>query len=275
MPDRGDVIYRYDGSFEGLMCCVFESYDKKEMPHSILCEEYQLSLFPIKDIPTDVKRAKRVMDSIPQRMAKDTFDFIWRAFLSCLPEKEKYILLFMRMGYRHGAKVMKMMTHDVVHTLAKAVRHLGNETHLLSGFIRFSDYSGVLAAEITPKNFVLPILAPHFMNRYPEERMLIHDKTHEKVWMYERGQTQICDAEGFVLPEPGQEELEFRKLWRLFYDTIAIEGRYNPKCRMTHMPKRYWENMTEFADEGSRKQPENPKYIRSKELQEIPVKTVR
>ena len=30
--------------------------------------------------------------------------------------------------------------------------------------------------------------------------------------------------------------------------TIAIEDRYNPKCRMTHMPKRYWENMTEFLE---------------------------
>ena len=44
----------------------------------------------------------------------------------------------------------------------------------------------------------------------------------------------------------GAEELAYRKLWRTFYDTIAIEGRRNPKCRMTNMPKRYWAMMTEF-----------------------------
>ena len=36
-------------------------------------------------------------------------------------------------------------------------------------------------------------------------------------------------------------------MWRSFYHTISIEGRYNPNCRMTHMPKRYWGDMTEFA----------------------------
>ena len=27
-----EIIYQYDGSFEGLLCCVFESYTKKERP---------------------------------------------------------------------------------------------------------------------------------------------------------------------------------------------------------------------------------------------------
>jgi hypothetical protein len=30
---------------------------------------------------------------------------------------------------------------------------------------------------------------------------------------------------------------------------VAIEGRENPRCRMTHMPKRYWENMVEMQEE--------------------------
>ena len=25
-----EIIYQYDGNFEGLLCCVFESYTKKE-----------------------------------------------------------------------------------------------------------------------------------------------------------------------------------------------------------------------------------------------------
>ena len=54
---------------------------------------------------------------------------------------------------------------------------------------------------------------------------------------------------------PGQEELDFRRLWRQFYDTVAIEGRYNPRCRMTHMPKRYWAHMTEFQAEDGQPSP--------------------
>ena len=35
MPDRANVAYCYDGSFEGLLCCIFESFEKKERPVSI------------------------------------------------------------------------------------------------------------------------------------------------------------------------------------------------------------------------------------------------
>ena len=48
---------------------------------------------------------------------------------------------------------------------------------------------------------------------------------------------------------PGREERDFRRLWRRFYDTIAIEGRENPRCRMTQMPKQFWGTMTEFQNE--------------------------
>ena len=58
----------------------------------------------------------------------------------------------------------------------------------------------------------------------------------------------ILPVEDFQAGPAGPEELQYRQLWRAFYDTIAIEGRYNPKCRMTHMPKRYWAMMTEFRE---------------------------
>ncbi|WP_417104421.1 DUF4130 domain-containing protein, partial [Hominenteromicrobium sp.] len=44
------------------------------------------------------------------------------------------------------------------------------------------------------------------------------------------------------------EEEKFRAMWRTFYDTVGIEGRRNDLCRRTHMPKRYWNRMTEMRD---------------------------
>ncbi len=45
---------------------------------------------------------------------------------------------------------------------------------------------------------------------------------------------------------PNEEEAACRLLWKRFYETVAIPERYNPRCRMTQMPKRYWSTMTEF-----------------------------
>lgn len=248
MPDGSNVIYYYDGSFEGLLCCVFESYEKREIPSDILVADTpQTTFLPVKEIYTDLEKADRVLISIPKKISEEALDFIKHAFLTCLPQKEKEILLFLRLGYRVGPQVTNMLADDVVDTLTKAVKHLNNETHLLTGFIRFSDFQGALVAEIEPKNFVLPLLSQHFCERYPEERFLIYDKAHGMALIYQPYHPEIMAIEHLELPEPDEKELFFRDLWKLFYNTIEVEGRHNPKCRMSHMPKRYWKNMTEFG----------------------------
>lgn len=35
MACQRDVIYWYDGTFEGFLCCVFESYANREIPWDI------------------------------------------------------------------------------------------------------------------------------------------------------------------------------------------------------------------------------------------------
>ncbi|MFA9381227.1 MAG: TIGR03915 family putative DNA repair protein [Acetanaerobacterium sp.] len=247
MSDRSDIAYRYDGSFEGLMCCVFESYQCKEIPAAILSPAYvQQTMFGVKEIETDLGRSARVLAAIPGRMGAAVLPFIRHAFLTCLNEKERYILLFVRIGFREGAQVMSMLADDTVDVLTKAVRYLEREAHLFREFVRFSEHNGVLVSEIEPNNIVLPLILPHFCERLPEERFLIHDITHGMALAYEQYHPVILPVEAIELPEPDEEEIAMRTLWQLFYDTVEIKGRHNPKCRMGHMPKRYWRHLTEF-----------------------------
>lgn len=248
MLNQSNVMYCYDGSFDGLLCCVFESYDKKEIPMEIILPDTpQTILFHIKNIKTDVEKANRVLVSIPKKMGDSALELVRYAFLTCFEQKELYILLFLRMGYRYGPSVMSMLAEDVVNKLFKAVKHLENESHLLKGFLRFSIFNKVLVGEIEPKNYVLPLMTQHFCDRYPEERFLIYDKTHNMALVYQPYQSAIIPLEALELPQPDEQERSFRELWQLFYDTIEIQGRHNPKCRMSHMPKRYWKYMTEFS----------------------------
>lgn len=246
MADHLNLAYRYDGSFDGLLCCVFESYEKKEIPAQILPPGVA-TLYPVKEIVTDSRKAQRVLVSIPKQMGRPALELVQQAFLTCLEEKERYILLFLRLGYQHGRAVNSMLADEVVNTLFKAVKHLTNESHRFKEFVRFSLINGVLVAQIEPKNFVLPMIAPHFCQRLPNERFFIHDQTHGMALVYEPGSWAIIPADRVELPDPDEEEAAYQRLWKLFYDTIAVEGRINPRCRMNHMPKRYWKNMTEFA----------------------------
>lgn len=244
-----EIIYQYDGSFEGLLCCVYESYTQKERPTAIVRDgDEEPSLFEIRAVRTDAAHAQRVYRSLYRR-AESAGPFLRRAFLSCMPDKEMAIYRFIVKFYRSGAPLMTRLSDEVYLPLLRAVRHLNGEAELLRGFVRFSEFDGVLGAEIEPKNRVLPLLRGHFCARYHNEAFFIYDRTHREALLYSGGVSRIVPLERFEMAQPDEEEASYRRLWRRFYDTIAIEARKNERLRMTHMPRRYWGTMTEFQDE--------------------------
>lgn len=249
MSDRTDIVYAYDGSFEGLMCCIFESYEQKENPSVIRPPDEQQRLFdPAKWIETDENKADRVFNSIPVKISTQAQELVKLGFLTYTPHKELLIYHFLRLGFKYGSKVMTMLTDDTVNALQKAVRHLTSESHKFKGFVRFSVFGEVLVAVIEPKNFVLPLLSPHFCDRYRNEAFMIYDKTHSMALIYRSQKAELMFVDELTLPEADGSEVEYRRLWKQFYKTIGIEARYNPRCRRTLMPKRYWSQMTEFAE---------------------------
>ena len=247
MSNWSQVVYTYDGTYDGFLSCVFDSYVYKEAPAAFQTEGAEQSLlWPERAVETDVHHAARVRRSFP-RLGGEGARLAVRGFLTCLPEKELHLWRLLELGYRVGPAVGRMLTDSRVDVLRKAVWHLEHEAHMYKGFVRFSDQEGVLVARIEPKNRVLPLMRPHFCDRFGGESFLIHDRTHGEALLHRPGQWAIVPMEELTLAAPGREELDYRRLWRRFYDTIAIEGRYNPKCRMTQMPKRYWAMMTEFS----------------------------
>ncbi len=244
------VCLCYDGTFAGFLTCVFESYVNHEEPVEFQPLEHACaSFYPQRVVTSHRAHAGRVYRSLSVKLGGAGQELVERGFLTCLPEKELWLWRLIQLGYRQGPSVARNLTHPVVDQVYKAVSHLNHETNLFTGFVRFSQLDGVLVGEIAPKNRVLPLLRPHFCGRYPQERFVLYDRTHREALLHQPGQWAILPAEDLELGPADEEELSYRRLWRAFYDAIAIEGRYNPKCRMTHMPKRYWDTMTEFQTE--------------------------
>ena len=251
MHHRTDLIYLYDGSFDGFLCCVFRAIYQKEDPLSICPQEdAQPTLLETVYIDTEEDKAQRVRKSIPAKLGADAQRVIHLCFLSEQPQREVWLLAFLRLGYQVGSQLLRMMADERVYRVLTAARAVSNEAHLMKGFTRFSEYGGALIAEIEPKNHVLPLLAQHFKARMPGESFVILDRTHGLVLLCSGGKWHIQPAELTQLPRADARERFYRQLWTRFYDTVSIEDRYNPKCRMTHMPKRYWGMMTEFQEEN-------------------------
>ena len=241
-----EIIYYYDGSFTGFLCCVFDSYVYQEVPTAIVGDEDFLpTLFFSRTIPSHPGHAKRVLDKL-RSLSPYAFTLVRRGFLTCDPEKEIHLYRLIRKLLRQGTAFLWDRSDETLYPVIRAVRHLEREAHLLRGFVRFSQFGGVLGGEIEPKNRVLPLLQSHFCGRFQNELFFLYDKTHREALFYGRGKSVIRPLEDFQMAPPDAQEAHYRLLWKRFYDTIAIRERDNPKCRRTQMPQRYWKTMTEF-----------------------------
>lgn len=240
------TAYRYDGTFAGFLTCAWDALEHGTEPVEFLLFDDETSLWEAREMTTDEERARRLYTALKKRVSPAFQKLIARGFLTCLPGKELALLTLIRRGLREGDRVRLDLSDPVMARVNLALAKMWTEWDHLKGFVRFSDLDGFLVGEIEPKNRVLPLLAPHFAARYSGERLALYDRTHHEIFLSDRGRWKLLPAEDFRMGPAGPEERAFRAMWRKYYQTIAIEGRLNPKCQSTHMPKRYRHVMTEF-----------------------------
>ena len=246
-----DVVYLYDGSFEGFLCCVFESFAQHELPFAVWTPERETAtLYPVKEIPTDRAKARRVFASFRAKLGEETESLVTRDFLSGWEDKELRLIRFLHLAFALGPGTVKRRGHPEVAPLYQMKQSLDWEVDKFQGFVRFQEHDGMLGAVIHPKNYILPLLRGHFCARFPEENFLIYDAVHQAVLLYQNHKAQLMElAEPLTLPPPDEKEQQFQELWRQFYKTLEIKARHNEKGRMTHCPKRFWADMTEMKEE--------------------------
>lgn len=253
MHNRSDMIYCYDGSFFGLLCCVFESFSAKERPFDIIRgEELEPSLMSVKWIATDEQKAQRVLRGIANKLSPEAM-YLTKNVFYCRCEKMELILLdFLIFAFSHGRNAAAALGVEEVNAIQKAVLYQKRESHFYIEVMRFSEYNGGLVAVIEPKNIVLPTIAPHFCGRLPNELFLIYDKTHHSALIHKPNRWVIVEGiDDFIEPEAMTDEQLYRELWCGYFDAIAIKERENTACQKTHLPLRYRDHMTEFARRGA------------------------
>lgn len=245
-----DMIYEYDGTYEGFLCCIFDSYVNKEFPIAFVSnEEFPvLSLYSIRAVETNLNHSDRIQRSLSSLSVKAAH-LLYRAFYTCMDNKEAYLYAFVKKLYTDGPQFLLCRSDRACYPLYKAVRHLSGELEKLRGFVRFSDYDGIMGAEITPKNQVLPFLRQYFCSRYAGEAFFLYDRTHGELLLYKDGRSRIIFVDSLTLAPPSPREAEYRKLWKIFFDTVAIQERHNERCQNNFLPKRYRSTMTEFQSE--------------------------
>ena len=244
--DKLQPVYVYDGSFDGLLCCLFSVYELKETPSEI-AREYG-GFLPSRIIESSGEKAARVKKGIIAKAGHDALKFAERAYLSEREGIEKSIIAYWKLALSVGSSLYYRQADECVAAVNSASKFTMNERHKILEFLRFSDSEGVLTSVISPKANVLPLIAGHFSQRFPRESFLIYDSLRRTALVHSDGKCAFVPLEEYSQPAADEEEKKYRALFKMFYDTIEIKERHNERCRMSHMPKRFWKNMTEFND---------------------------
>ena len=240
-----DVAYCYDGSFAGFLCCIFESYARKEIPAEVCPpDEGQLNLFGTRDIPTDPQRAKRVAAGL-ERLGWEIKDRIVTGFLCTDPGKDLTLLRFARLCFAQGPRAAQMLGDLDAAAAFQIERAVNNEACKFIEFIRFEERDGMLGAVIHPKHQVLPLLRGHFCSRLPDEDFLIFDATHGAALLRRGGRVQYLAMEHYT-PCTDEAELDWQRMWKRFFKALTIEQRRTEKAQMNHVQKRFWQDMVEM-----------------------------
>lgn len=249
MPDRTDVTLLTDGTLEGLLTAVFDSYTFHPAPlsiHAAVTCQQELGRRYV-EIPADDAKAERVIAGVKKSMGADGYAQVWTGFQSNYVYKEDIIYKYIRLGMKIGRAIHQKITDERVMRLQKLVSLVDREAGMLRQFIRFSKLEGgVYYGEITPEHNVVPMLMPHFVSRFQIQPFIIHDKTHGLCGISDTKTWVIAADEELLLPAFSADDTAYRRMWKAFYDTIAIKERTNPVCRRNHMPKKYWKHLTEM-----------------------------
>lgn len=244
------MVYRYDGTLDGYLTCIYHHYYTEAASRIETDGPIQGGLFEASlRVETDSVLAEKVHRAIREKFSNQMYTDMHRAFLSCHPEKDSLLLRYIVLAFRMGRKMELLHTHEDVYQVVRISRRVAAESHRFLGILRFSDLGGFLYAAIEPDNNVLELLGSHFSSRYARERWVIHDVKRQRACVGSGGRWLLADLDRRLdAGGPGREEAAFRELWKAYFAAVAIEDRHNPGLQQHFVPLKYRKHMVEFRE---------------------------
>jgi len=251
------LIFTCNNSFEDMMCCIFTAWESAiKYGHSnvrLLCEPIeQRTLFDeYIHVDFDEEKYDKVCHSISKKISDKAMYFIYCASLSVEDDALDCIYRFLIYGFKVGAEVTNHYNNPYVMRLLEIKRKVSNEAHFFVEFVRFNSLDNKLyVSHIEPKSDILYFVGEHFADRMPSEYWMIIDDTRKKAVIHPKdGENEIrllTEDEYTVLKQTELVEDEYTRMWRSFFNTIAISQRENRKCQRNLMPIWLRKHATEF-----------------------------
>ena len=261
------IIYVCEDSLTGIFSGIYEVWKRKMTAEEAGLEvgdSFERRLFcEYIFCKAEERKALAVIRMIQKNLGADVYEKISYALLSADRRKAEMVFRAMLEAKKLSRKdrLMEHLGNEAVRAVFGMYRQVANEAHHYKGFVRFRELKNkTLFAKIEPKHAVLPCIAEHFADRFPQENWVIYDKTHEVFLIHEKGkryyflQQYMCMkgdsgsaqniAGGF-----SEEEMDYEALWKEFVQSISVAERENRALQNQNLPLRFRTNLVEFSKE--------------------------
>ena len=261
------IIYVCEDSLTGIFSGIYEVWKRKMTAEEAGLEvgdSFERRLFcEYIFCKAEERKALAVIRMIQKNLGADVYEKISYALLSADRRKAEMVFRAMLEAKKLSRKdrLMEHLGNEAVRAVFGMYRQVANEAHHYKGFVRFRELKNkTLFAKIEPKHAVLPCIAEHFADRFPQENWIIYDKTHEVFIIHEKGkryyflQQYMCmkGDSGSAQKIAGgfsEEEMDYEALWKGFVQSISVAERENRALQNQNLPLRFRTNLVEFSKE--------------------------
>ena len=133
------IVYQYDKSFDGLLTCIFEAYDRKMFPDILQAEGVPLPLFheEVIRIITDERKSSRVWKGLEKRLSPAGLSVITSCWLSELPDTDRLLFRYIRKAIDALRPIEINFGDPDVLEATQIAKKVGNERLRVVQFTRF------------------------------------------------------------------------------------------------------------------------------------------
>lgn len=261
------IIYVCEDSLTGIFSGIYEVWKRKMTAEEAGLEvgdSFERRLFcEYIFCKAEERKALAVIRMIQKNLGADVYEKISYALLSADRRKAEMVFRAMLEAKKLSRKdrLMEHLGNEAVRAVFRMYRQVANEAHHYKGFVRFRELKNkTLFAKIEPKHAVLPCIAEHFADRFPQENWVIYDKTHEVFLIHEKGkryyflQQYMCmkgdsGSAQNIVGGFSEEEMDYETLWKGFVQSISVAERENRALQNQNLPLRFRTNLVEFSKE--------------------------
>lgn len=249
------TVFTCNRSLGAMLSCIYDAWASRLGHQNIRLELEPLGQINMFDtyihVDEDDGKTESVISAINHRISPSFYHTIAYSAGAYEDDILDTIYRVLILGFAYGPSVLNMYQYKEVTRFIDISRRYGREAHSFREFSRFTLINDNLyIAHIEPKSHVLLPVAEYFADRMPSEHWIVVDDVHREAVVHPSNEQYylriLTDEEFEIIKETEKNTDAFTKMWKTYFDNIAIKERANRQCQLNHFPEWKRKHVTEF-----------------------------